>query len=325
MQKLASPTNPFTAVLTSVDQINGWLPDLEQRGRRLCRRCWPGEVAIRFTSGYDSGLLQQLPERSRQLVAAEGGLTAQVPVSSQVMRVAHMVPLPLVALFLPVDMDVSGLAAMTLPRTAQDEAPQPVARLEWDGNQVKVLDAGSFQPEQLNGLTDLVVLFLCSGNTCRSPLAEAMCKTLLAEQLGCKKEELPQRGVHVLSAGLGAGSGSPAAPEAVSAGQAYGADLSQHASQPLSMALLQDADYIFAMTGQHLRTLHGRVPAGTVLEPLAPDGNDVQDPYGASQVEYNACAVEIYQHLQAHLPRLMAEILTGGAAPQTSSSAGGGA
>ena len=48
------------------------------------------------------------------------------------------------------------------------------------------------------------VLIVCTGNTCRSPLAEALCKKLLAEQHGCRPEELPQRGIVVLSAGLAA-------------------------------------------------------------------------------------------------------------------------
>jgi L-threonylcarbamoyladenylate synthase len=325
LQPLASDTSPLTAILTSTEQLQGWLPDLDQRGRRLCRRCWPGDVIIRFTQGVGDGLLRQFPEPARKALASEGKLTLQVPPPSQLARLAQMMQMPLAVLVVHETADaVRDLPALELSRTTRDEAPQPPARLEWDGSQVKVLDVGSFQPEQLGGgLTDLVILFVCSGNTCRSPLAEAMCRALLAEQLGCKADELPARGIHVMSAGLGAGTGSPAAAEAVSAAQAYGADLARHASQPLSLALLQDADYIFAMTGQHLRTLLGRVPPGTTLESLSPEGVDVQDPFGTDQASYNACAVEIHQHLHAHMPRLLAEALAGGASPPASPSAGG--
>ena len=48
------------------------------------------------------------------------------------------------------------------------------------------------------------ILMVCLGNICRSPLAEGLCKKLLAERLGCSLEELPQRGFVVLSAGLSA-------------------------------------------------------------------------------------------------------------------------
>ena len=57
-------------------------------------------------------------------------------------------------------------------------------------------------------------VFVCTGNTCRSPLAEGLCKKLLAERLGCPAEELPQRGFLVISAGIAAMMGGEAAAEA---------------------------------------------------------------------------------------------------------------
>ena len=58
------------------------------------------------------------------------------------------------------------------------------------------------------------VLFVCTGNTCRSPLAEALCKKRLADKLNCDPSALPQRGYQVLSAGLVATGGGGAAEEA---------------------------------------------------------------------------------------------------------------
>ena len=60
-----------------------------------------------------------------------------------------------------------------------------------------------------------LVVFVCTGNTCRSPLAEALCKKRLADALGCAMADLPGRGFFVCSAGLAAMMGGPAAAEAV--------------------------------------------------------------------------------------------------------------
>ena len=72
------------------------------------------------------------------------------------------------------------------------------------------------------------IIFVCTGNTCRSPLAEVLCKKLLADRLVCTPEELPRGGFCVLSAGLAAMIGCRAAPEAVEVARTLGADLSSH-------------------------------------------------------------------------------------------------
>ena len=69
---------------------------------------------------------------------------------------------------------------------------------------------------------------MCTGNTCRSPLAEALAKKVLADRLGCTADELPGRGFWVLSAGVSAYGGGPASEESVTVAAEFGADLSGH-------------------------------------------------------------------------------------------------
>src|SRR6516165_10637865 len=99
------------------------------------------------------------------------------------------------------------------------------------------------------------ILFVCTGNTCRSPLAQALCARLLADRLGCEPADLPARGFFVQSAGLAAMIGAEATPEAAAIAREHGADLSGHKSQPLTLDLLAQTDLLFAMTEAHLHIL----------------------------------------------------------------------
>ena len=79
-----------------------------------------------------------------------------------------------------------------------------------------------------------MVLLVCTGNTCRSPMAEAICRDMVAKRLGCPTDEMEDRGVIVTSAGIAAMMGGRASPEAVEMMSAMGLDLAGHETQPLS-------------------------------------------------------------------------------------------
>lgn len=90
------------------------------------------------------------------------------------------------------------------------------------------------------------ILFVCTGNTCRSPMAEE----LFREKTGTGDNRF-----QVISAGTSAGRGVPAAEEAVQALKERGLDLSEHQSRPITGELLKEADLILTMTRNHKETL----------------------------------------------------------------------
>jgi len=146
------------------------------------------------------------------------------------------------------------------------------------------------------------VLFVCTGNTCRSPLAAAICERLLAGRLGCAVAELPARGFVVRSAGVAAVPGDAATPQAVDVAAEAGIDLTGHRSTPVSAELLAAATDVLAMTHGHAAALALRYPgAGPGVRLLGGPGGDLPDPIGGDAAVYRTCAGMIAAHLDRHL------------------------
>ena len=125
------------------------------------------------------------------------------------------------------------------------------------------------------------VVFVCTGNTCRSPMAEGFFRALLHEN-GIE-------GVECVSCGLYAGYHAPATGKAVRAARAYGVDISGHQTRPLSCTLLERGDLFVCMTESHRQEL--------IMKYHVPQDRvrvlDVADPCGGDEMEYADCAYDI--------------------------------
>lgn len=141
------------------------------------------------------------------------------------------------------------------------------------------------------------MLFVCTGNTCRSPLAEVA----LRLELGPASE-----GVRVTSAGSAAWEGQPAAEHAVTIAAREGEDLSRHRSRRVTPDMLEDADLVFAMERGHRDALlqMGADPDKTHVlsewpapgEPALP----ISDPFGGSLEAYEEC----WRRMRRHVGRI---------------------
>ena len=146
------------------------------------------------------------------------------------------------------------------------------------------------------------ILFVCTGNTCRSPLAESLGRSKLALALGCPPAELESRGYRIGSAGVMALPGDPATPQAVMVAEEFGAELADHRSRPLDPALLGGATDVIAMTEMHLMILVSRFGAVGPEPVLLCGREDLPDPLGGDLEEYRACARVIAAQLDRLIP-----------------------
>jgi RpiB/LacA/LacB family sugar-phosphate isomerase len=143
------------------------------------------------------------------------------------------------------------------------------------------------------------ILFICTGNVCRSPMAEAL----------FRRATEGRGDFRVLSAGLGAVDGQPPTQHSVSAMRELGVDISAQRSRALTVNLLQQADYIFGMTHSHVDTVGLLYPAAaekTFLlrefdESLDPFEKDISDPIGGSYEVYVGCREQIEQGIASLL------------------------
>jgi len=153
----------------------------------------------------------------------------------------------------------------------------------------------------------LVILFVCTGNTCRSPMAEGALKMLLSKERPGKFE--------VISAGTASATGFPATMYAIEAAKIWDVDIAKHQSQPLTTALIDQADLILSMTPTHLQEIlriRRSADSRTYLFKSFPDptrkGEGVADPIGQSLDTYNETFLEIGEYLGKHLPEIVKRI-----------------
>ncbi len=308
---------PLELILPDAASARDWLPDLGPAGRRLARRLWPGPLTLVSAEGTDGGLTSRLPEVVRRALTADGALHLRHPAHEAVLTTLRHLRLPLVGAALPTasgdafgprDVLAAAGSRLDLMIAGLPRFDRPPTLVEVRGGEWSVRREGAVSAEQLREQLACLIVFVCTGNTCRSPLAEGLCKVRLAGRLGCSVEELEGRGYLVRSAGLAAGPGLPAAAEAIEVGSCYGADLTRHASRQLTLELAARADHLLVMTEGHARALAGQLPPGSARPRLlSREGEDVPDPIGGSREVYEECA----RSLDACVRLVVDEILAG--------------
>ena len=308
--------SPLALAIKSAEEALDYVPQMGRVAERLARRCWPGPVTLVVEKSKESGLVEQLPEEVRQVVVPNGTVGLRVPAHETVLAILQMLAGP--------------IALTSANRSGEPAAVTAEQALESLGNRVDlILDDGACRYGQpstvvqataggfnclregvvnqsaLDRLSSMIILFVCTGNTCRSPMAEVMMRKLVAEKLGCSAEELDQRGILIASAGIAAAPGCAPSAEAVVVMKEKSLCLANHASQPLTEKLVRHADVIFTMTGGHRQAILRRWPeAAARTQTLLPNSGDISDPIGGPLSLYQSCAEQVEIALRARMEEI---------------------
>lgn len=289
-------------------RVSGWhAPSAEiaiQRAKvdhpvhqRLLERLLPGPVAISFESG-DS---VRVPDNAACLAvlqkAHDQGATDIVGVafSGASMGDGSAVTEALTDDDLLERLEEAGVRVVIDAGETGLRRPSTVVQLR-EGGAYEITREGPASERYIRDRMRRRILFVCTGNTCRSPMASVIAKRVLRDS------GEPEGLFEVASAGIMAGDGMPMTPEAGDALRELGDDPGSHASRQVSASDMQRADVIYGLTSGHVAALKRAYPGSAwKIQLLDPEGSDVPDPIGSPAAVYNETAGVLERLIRARL------------------------
>ena len=310
----ARPSRPFTVHVGEAGAVGRYVAAIPSEARRLMARAWPGPVTLLLST---AGTLAESALQKQGLypvLCSEGFIGLRCPDEPVAVAMLGAVASPVVA-------PSANLAGGDSPRTGEEVLAALDGQIEllidsgptrlgvdstivkFDGTDWQIVRAGPWDQRAVRGAVKRTFVFVCTGNTCRSPMAAGLAKMLLAEMHDCRPGELRSRGIEVVSAGVCAHNGGRATPEAVQAAKALGADIARHRSRVLDAETVESADAVFCMTAGHAAAARRTAPsAADKIKSLDSDG-DIPDPIGGGLEIYRLTAERIVAALRKCLQK----------------------
>jgi len=304
---------PFTVHLGQPTDARCYVSAPSPIARRLARRAWPGpltlvcgvtdpgqtEFAARHAAALDEvffdgavGLRCPAHPAAEQLLRASNAPIVASSANRRGGAPALDFGAALEALGQDVDYAIDGgptryRAASTIVR---------VGAASWSIERV-----GALEERTVARLARSETLMVCTGNSCRSPLAEYVYRRELAQALGVDAAQLAELGYFVSSAGASAYEGAPMSAGSLQELSQRGIDGAAHRSQPLTVERIQRCERIYGMTEAHRAAVLELAPGAADRVALLDAHGPVEDPIGGGQEDYRRCAEQIERATKARV------------------------
>ncbi|MBA7481336.1 Threonylcarbamoyl-AMP synthase [subsurface metagenome] len=296
-------TKYYTLHIGQKNDVKKYVPTIGLRAEKLIRNAWPGPLTIVFELDHtDIDKQKKILEREFfKNLYKNNSIGIRCPdnlIATMLLQAAHnpvIAPSANIAGQPPaVDAEqvlaqLSGQIEMLLDAgPCKHKKSSSIVKIGKIG--LEILRPGVYSQAQLDAMSAVKFLFVCTGNTCRSPMAEGIFRKYLAEKLQCKVDQLNKIGYKVRSAGVIDTAGVPASAEAITACAARGINLIAHRNKGLSKELIEESDFIFAMERMHQEKIIALSPEAASKCSLLAGDKGIADPIGHPQEFFNSCA-----------------------------------
>lgn len=290
-------------------EVADYCPEISPVASRIVQRGLPGPIAVGLKAD-ESSLVGALGNKLAGRLREGGLLSVRLPAHPAILDVMRLLKGPVVATEIATEQGVAtdakdaANAAGDACQFVVDDGPThfgaAATAFSVASNLCKLETPGEVDNERLWQLSQLTVLIVCTGNTCRSPMAQVILDSMLRKKFSLPPQNGPLSGpVFVASAGVSAFPGSPASQGARAAAKARGLSLAAHQSSPVTRHAVEQADFVFAMTGTHRAAILQAMPeAESKVRLISGGAGDVSDPFGGEQAVYDSCADQIEGYLQ---------------------------
>ena len=310
---------PLTLAIKSADDALDYVPDMSPLAQRLARRCWPGPLTMVLGHSHEDSVVTRLPQAVQSVVTPSGKVGLRVPGHDVTLETLRLCAGPLVLSSANISGEPDATSADEVVRQlgdsidlVLDDGPsrygQSSTVIDVDQTGFQVLREGVISEETLRQLTFFLAVVVCTGNTCRSPMGEAILRKMLAEKLNCQPDELAKKGLAVRSAGIAAMPGGLPSLQSVEVMREMGVDITDHASQPFTDQFARNADIILTMTRGHREAIVSQWPELAPRTFLFSNANrDVSDPIGQAQSVYAECANQLISYAPYWVDKILHE------------------
>jgi protein-tyrosine phosphatase len=297
--------------------VDKYVPRIGLRAKKLVDKAWPGPLTIVFELDQEDLAKQRarLGEEIFEGLYRNGSIGVRCPASAiatallRHTKSAVVAPSANVSGAAPaIDADgmlqeLGGKIDMVLdggPCTYRKSST--VVKVGMAG--VELLREGVYSRSEIEEMGQVQFLFVCTGNSCRSPMAQGIFKKYLAEKLRCSVDRLQAMGYKVASAGTLGAAGFAASQEAIAACAAKGVDIDSHTSRALSRESIEGSDFVFVMEQMHRQRVVAICPEAEGRCVLLAEGG-IGDPIGQPQEVYDRCADLIERSVKKRISELV--------------------